>query len=176
MQRPSRRQILQANAAVSLGAIAGYSALRSAESTAGQNFTRLQRTALYFGDDVGLTIPDEIQTIRATNNADLIILTDTTDVSAEQVVEWLAAERTLALLGGSIERIWLVWARSDPSDDTYVGDATSDSEPDPYLLVGTAGGPNVTTYRRSWGDSPRDRDILRALDEVLVEIENRTPQ
>jgi hypothetical protein len=33
----------------------------------------------------------------------------------------------------------------------------------------------MKTYRRSWSDSPRNRDILRALDETLVAIENETP-
>jgi hypothetical protein len=33
----------------------------------------------------------------------------------------------------------------------------------------------VETYRHSWADDPRDRDVLRALDESLVASEEATP-
>lgn len=70
VQRPPRRRILQAAAAASLGTTAGCSAVRGTDAPAAQEYEQLHRTAVYVGDGVDLTIPDELQTVRATNNAD----------------------------------------------------------------------------------------------------------
>jgi len=154
----------------------GCSALptESAESE-GLTFERLDTTGVYAADEVELSMPPEIETVDATHNADLLLLPDNTNVDPERAVKWFADDRVIALLGDSSEATWLSWARSDEFRDAFENEGHSDSEPDPSLVVGAKTGLYVTTYRRSWSESPRDRDILRALDEVLVAIEKKTP-
>lgn len=97
-------------------------------------------------------------------------------VDAEQAVEWLADESALTLLGDEAESTWLAWVQSDACADTFDAQGFGDAEPDPDLLVAAAIGLDTPRYSRTWSDGPRDRDVLRALDETRVDIENRTPQ
>lgn len=154
--------------------VAGCSALQTDEPAEDQQYTALLTTAVYVADDAELSIPEEIQTVNAANNADLIVVPDDTDVDAEQAVEWLADGRAIAVLGDGSEATWLAWAQSDPFADAFDQNGLSDSEPDPYLLVAAADGLKVPTYRRSWGDGPRDRDVLHALDEILADVDTPT--
>ena len=112
----------------------------------------------------------------APTNADLLVLPGDTDVGAERAVDWLAADRVLALLGEAAEPTWLSWARSDVYRDAFEGEGVGDGDPDPQLLVAGTVGLHVTTYRRTWSDGPRERDVLRALDETLVDLAGRTPR
>lgn len=43
------------------------------------------------------------------------------------------------------------------------------------LVVAGAIGLQLHTYRPSWGEPPRNRDVLRALDEDLVDLATTTP-
>lgn len=176
----SRRQTLAGTGATLIGAIAGCASLPvdgfEDEPTESREYERLQRTAVYVDDDVDLSIPDAVPTVSAPNNADLIVLPGATGVSAEQAVDWLADERVLALLGDESESTWLAWARSDVYADAFRGAGVSDSEPDPDLLVAAAVDVTVTTHRYTWAEGPRDRDVLRKLDEALADIQARTPQ
>lgn len=171
---PRRRVVAGASAALA-SLVAGCVSLPDEEPPADRSFDRLHLTAVYLDDGVDLSLPEEVPTVTATNNADLIVLPGETTVGARQAVDWLAADRVLALVGGSSEATWLDWARSDAYRDTFGGEGGADAEPDPYLLVGAAIGTRTTTYRHSWSDTPRDPDLLRALDEVLVDLEARTP-
>lgn len=174
--RLTRRQTLSGTGAALVGALAGCGTFRDDGPPDDQEYERLQVTALYIEDGVDLSVPDEVQTVTASHNADLILLTDDTSIDADQAVDWLAEDRVLGILGDGAEATWLTWARSDTFRETFRGDGAGDSEPDPYLVVATAIGLDATTYRHSWSGRPRDRDLLRALDEVLVDIESRTPQ
>jgi len=78
-------------------------------------------------------------------------------------------------LGDDAEPTWLDWEASDAFDDAFDNRGAADSDPDPDLLVGVTFESRTATYRRSWADGPRDRDLVRALDEILVEIAERTP-
>ncbi len=175
-RRLTRRRVLTGGGAVVAGAMTGCSALSGGESTDDLTFTRLDQTAVFVADGVDLAVPEEVPTVSATNNADLLVLPADTDVGSEQAVDWLANERVIAVVGGDAESTWHGWARSDEFEDAFRRDGFSDSEPDPSLLVGAAVGLDVTTYRHSWADGPRNRDVLRALDEDLTDIESKTPQ
>lgn len=176
MRDYTRRSVLGAGGIALLTPFAGCSALSTKSSNADDlTFERLDTTAVYAADAVELSMPEEIGTVSATHNADLILLPSDTDVGADQAVEWFADERVIALLGDSAEATWLAWARSDAFREAFKNDGYADSEPDPSLVVGAKVGLYVTTHRRSWSGSPRDRDILRALDDVLVAIETETP-
>lgn len=176
----TRRQALAGTGATLVGTIAGCASLPDEESEdgpAGESaYERLQRTAVYVDSDVDLSIPDDVPTVSAPNNADLIVLPGDTEVGAERAVDWLADERVLALLGDESEPTWLAWVRSDVYTDTFRGEGAGDAEPDPNLLVAAAIDVTVTTYRFTWGEGPRDRDVLQRLDETLDDIQARTPQ
>lgn len=171
----TRRQALAGAAVATLGAVAGCG--RAAPDSSGdRSHAVLHQTPTYVADGVDLTVPEEIPTVNATNNADLLVLPGDTDVEAQRAVDWLAADRAVALLGDGAERTWIAWARSDAYAETFDDRGFGDSEPDPQLLVGAAVGPHVSTYRHTWGNGPSDRDVLRALDEDLADIEAATPR
>lgn len=177
MRGPTRRSALHAAGLALLGSLTGCSTLPTEPSgTDDLDFERLDSVAVHVADDVDLSMPDEVETVNARHNADLLILADGTDVEVDQVIEWLDDENAIALLGDGAEATWLSWARSDAFEDAYANEGVSDAEPDPYLVVGARIGLHVTTYRRSWADGPRDRDVLRSLDEILVDIEEETPR
>lgn len=176
MRDYTRRSALRAGGIALLAPIAGCSALSTESSDVDDlTFERLDTTAVYAAEGVELSMPEEIGTVTATHNADLVLLSSDTSVGAEQAVEWFADDRVIALLGDSSEATWLSWARSDAFREAFRNEGYADSEPDPSLVVGAKVGLYVTTHRRSWSGSPRDRDILRALDDVLVAIETETP-
>jgi hypothetical protein len=171
----TRRQALTGIGAAVMGAIAGCGGL-SNDQPDELEYTVLHQTPTYVADDVALAVPDEIPAVSARNNADLLVLPGDTDASPEQAVDWLAADRTVALVGTTAESTWIGWVRSDAYADTFDDQGVADSEPDPQLLVAAAVGLRVPTYRHSWGNPPSDRDILEALDETLADVETRAPQ
>ncbi|NHN47965.1 hypothetical protein G9464_10195 [Halostella sp. JP-L12] len=169
----SRRDVLAAAGATLAGTVAGCAALPDGESADDLEFDRLQRTAVYLDGGVDLSVPDDVSTASAPNNADLVVLPGDPDTDAEQAVDWLADERVLALFGAGAEGTWTEWVRSDAYAETFDDGGYGDAEPDPDLLVGAAVGLDVARYDQSWSDGPRDRDVLRALDETLIDIEER---
>lgn len=171
----TRRRALASVGVALLGAVAGCSDFTE-PSTEEQSYPTLRQTPVYVADGVELSIPENVPTVSATTNADLLLLPGDTDVAAEQAVDWLAADRTIALLGNAAERTWIDWAGSDAYADAFEDRGLADGDPDPQLLVGAAVGLHVPTYRHTWGNEPDDRDILEALDEDLADIEERTPQ
>lgn len=176
MRPCTRRSALCAGSTALLGLFVGCSALPAGSAgTEDPTFERLDTTAVYVDDEVELSMPAEIETVGATHNADLLVLPGDTDADAEQAVEWFADDRVVALLGDSSEATWLSWARSDAFRDAFENQGYSDAEPDPSLVIGAKVGLYVKTYRRSWSGVPRDRDVLRALDESLVDVEEETP-
>lgn len=176
MQQYTRRDTLLAGSIALLGSLTGCSAFQTDESDAEDlTFERLDVTAVYVVDDVEVSMPAEVETVDNTYNADLLVLPGDTDADADQAVEWLADDRVLALLGNSAEQTWISWARSDAFDDTFSNEGYSDAEPDLQLVIGAKIGLYVKTYRHSWSGGPRDRNVLTALDESLVAIEQETP-
>ncbi|GAB7012204.1 hypothetical protein [Halolamina salina] len=171
-----RRRALAAISATVTAAVAGCSNLPGTDDTTEElTFDELHQTPTYVADGVDLTLHEEVPTVSATNNADLLLLPGDTDVAAEQAADWLAADRAIALLGDDAEPTWLDWEASDAFDDTFENRGAADSDPDPDLLVGVTFENRTATYNRTWADGPRDRDLIRALDEILVEIAARTP-
>lgn len=108
-------------------------------------------------------------------DADLLVIPGDTTIGAAQAVEWLTDDRVLALLGSTAEATWLDWAQSEPFAEAFDPGGYADGEPDPLLLVAAKVGQDVPTYRHSWGGTPRNRDLLRAMDEDLAAIASRTP-
>lgn len=176
MQHCTRRRVLRAGGATFLASLAGCVALPTDASDAEEpSYENLDATAVYVADEVELSMPAAIETVDATHNADLLVLPGETTADADQAVEWLAAGRVLALLGDGAETTWLSWAQSDVFRDSFENRGYGDAEPDPSLVIGAKIGLYVETYRHSWVDEPRDRDVLETLDESLVAIETATP-
>lgn len=172
MSRLTRRRALGGAAAL-LGALAGCSALPD-ERDDDPSYDRLARTATYVSPEADLALPDELPRVDTTHNADLLVLPGDTAHGPDQAADWLAADRVVALLGDGAERRWLDWAHSD-AFDAFGNGGYGDAEPDPTLVVAALVGTIVHTYRHSWADPPRDRDVLRALDEDLGDAAEETP-
>jgi hypothetical protein len=171
-----RRRALAAISATVTAAVAGCSSLPTPGNTSEELvFDELHQTLTYVADGVDLTLHEEVPTVSTTDNADLLLLSGDTDVAAEQAADWLAANRAIALLGDDAEPTWLDWEASEAFDDAFENQGAADSDPDPDLLVGVTFENRTVTYRRTWTDGPRDRDLVGALDEVLVDIAERTP-
>lgn len=175
MEHPTRRRLLQSGGALSIASLAGCSAAFEGSPTATPTpeYERLPRTAVYTADDVGIRLPEHVQRVEAATNADLAVLHGNPAVDAEQAVTWLADERAVALLGERAQETWLEWTESEAYRDTFGTGGRSESDPAPHLLVAAAVETDVSTYRYSWGDLPSNGEVLRALDDALVEIEER---
>ena len=116
----TRRNALRACGIAALSSLAGCSALsRDGSDTETPSYERLDVTPVYVADGTDLTTPTEIETVDATNNADLLVLPDDTDTDAKQAVEWLIEDRVIALLGERAEVPWLSWTRSDAFTDVF---------------------------------------------------------
>lgn len=172
-----RRRLLAAAGASLAAAVAGCSSLpgMGEDTPADLSFEKLHQTPTYVAEDADLSMPEEVPVVEA-NNADLLVLPGDTGVDAQQAADWLAADRAIALLGDAAEPTWIDWERSDAFHQTFENKGYGDSSPDPDLLVGAAVGMRTTTYNRTWSDGPRERDLLRALDETLVDLAQRTPR
>ncbi|QKY20125.1 hypothetical protein B4589_006930 [Halolamina sp. CBA1230] len=169
-----RRRLL---AATLTTAVAGCSTLPVTGSTAEQLvFDELHRTPTYVADAVDLTLHEEIPTVRKPDLAELVLLPGDTEVGPEQAANWLTDDRSIALLGGAAEPTWIDWEESDAFAETFENEGIGDSEPDPQLLVGVTFENRTSTYGRTWADDPGERDLIQALDEILVSIEERTPR
>lgn len=167
---PTRRQVLAGTAATSVASLTGCTTLRGEGSTDEPSYERLPQTAVYVDDGVDLTLPDEVETVRGEENADLLLLPDDTGVSADTAVDWLVDERAVALLGDDAQDTWLDWTESEAYRNAFESRGRGEASPAPQLLVGAYGDGHVTTYRKTWANGPDDRDVLAELDEILVEI------
>lgn len=177
MEKPTRRRLLQTAGTLPAVSLAGCAAVFEGPQTATSTpaYEQLPQTAVYTDDDVGIRLPESVPRVEAPTNADLVVLHANPAVEAEQAVTWLADERAVALLGDRAQETWLDWARSDAYRDTFEGGELAEADPAPHLLVAAASDTNVSTYRYSWGDQPSNGDLVRALDDAMVEIVNETP-
>lgn len=171
-----RRRFVAAAATTLTAAVAGCSTLPgTGDTTEELTFDELHQTPTYVADGVDLTLPDEVPTVSEPGDADLLLLPGDTDVDPEQAAEWLTEDRKIGLLGEAAEPTWIDWEESDAFEETFDNQGIGDSEPDPQLLVGVTFDNRTSTYGRTWADGPRERDLIRALDEIMVDIAERTP-
>lgn len=123
--------------------------------------------ALYVAPGVGVDVPERLEAVPATHNADLLVFPDETDTDAGQAVDWLAAGRSIALLGPEAESTFHGWARSDPYRDAFTG-GSADAEPDPDLLVAVPQDALVSTHQYTWATEYADREVFEALDDAFA--------
>lgn len=167
----SRRETLYISGVALLSSLSGCpDSLSDTSTPEEQTFDRLDTTTVYVADSVELSLPPAIQTVTEPSNADLLILPDDTAVDAQRAVEWLLADRIIALLGDDSQPKWLSWVQSDAFRDTFENGGYAKSKPTPYLVVGAKIGQYYKPYSASFGGEPNDQSILRALDDDLVDI------
>lgn len=174
---PLHRRRLLAGAATLTAAVAGCSGVPATDDTPeALQFEELHQTPTCAAEAVDLALPDEVPTESDPDDAELLLVPGDTNVDAQQTADWLAADRAIALLGDDAEPTWIDWKRSDAFAEAFENEAVADNDPDPQLLVGVAVESRTATYNRTWADGPRERDLLRALDEILVDVVERTPR
>lgn len=170
-----RRVLAAAGAALTVG-LAGCWGAEPEEPEDHGGYEHLRRRTVHVDGSVDLSVPDDVPTAGAREDADLLVLPGDTDVGVDRAVEWLADDRVVALLGEDAEATWLAWEDGDAYRDAFGGEGAADAEPDPDLLVAAAVGDRVTTYRYTWGNEPDDHDVLGKLDGALADLEDRTPR
>lgn len=172
MKNATRRRLLQTVAALSTVSLAGCGAQfgDAQTATATPGYEQLTQTAVYTSEDVGIRLPEDVEQVATATNADLVVVHGNPDVDAEQAVAWLTDERVVALVGDRAQATWLDWAESEDYRNAFESQGRAAADPAPYLLVAAASGTDVSTHRFSWGTEPSNEDVVRALDEALVEI------
>lgn len=178
MKNPTRRRLLQTAGALSTVSLAGCTAMvdSSRTATSTPEYEHLPQTAVYTDDDVGIRLPESVPRVDAPTNADLVVLHGNPEEEAEQAVDWLAGDRAVALLGDRAQETWLEWAESEAYEETFESNGRAAADPAPHLLVAAASDTDVSTYRYSWGDQPSNGDVVRALDDAMVEMATETPE
>lgn len=172
MEQPTRRRLLQTAGTLPAVSLAGCAAMLDSSQTATSTpeYEQLPKTAVYTDDDVGIRLPETVTRVEAATNADLIVLHGNPEVEAEQAVNWLADERAVGLLGDRAQETWLDWGESEAYEETFENEGRAAADPAPHLLVAAASDTTVSTHRYSWGDQPSNGDVVRALDDAMVEI------
>lgn len=172
----SRRHTLTALGTVLTGALAGCTSVIDGNGTpTEQSYPHLEQTQVYLDDTVELSLPNAVPTVTEPDAAGLIILPGQTDAEADTVVDWLANDRVIALVGEGAENTWISWVQSDAYGETFDTAGYGRSNPKPDLLIAAAIVSNVTRFNKTWGNGPDDIDIIRKLDETLADIDALTP-
>lgn len=176
---PTRRCLLVGAGAALLGATAGCANVTGrwvgSEDGEDRELRRLDETTTYRADGVNLTLPETAPVAGTVAEAELVLLSGDTDAEAERVVDWLAGGKRLALVGTESEPTWIEWARSDTFTDAFDNEGYGDGSPDPQLLAAHAIEGFVHRYNHTWANGPDEQQLVWALDEILVEMDRRTP-
>jgi hypothetical protein len=175
MRPPTTRRGLLAGAGALTAALAGCSTLRDDGPTpTPEPLDDLRAATVYVADGVVLSFPTFVERTDDPAAADLLVLSEDTDVSAEQVVAWLQDDRAVALVGDDPQATFLEWTDSEAFGEAFRG--FSESDPPPDVVVVGADGRALETYRATWGDGPTDEKVVRALEDGLESLaETPTP-
>jgi hypothetical protein len=171
--RCSRRRVIAGLGAAVSAALAGCGSTNDDSTPAEPTFDRLDATSVHVDDGVDLSLPAAVSTVENTHNAELLVLPGDAAVGTERVADWLADGKSLGLLGQEAEATWLEWARSEAVREHFDTQGVSDADPDPQLVVAAAVGLSLPTFRSTWSDEPTGRDVMKALDDALVDISDR---
>jgi hypothetical protein len=169
----SRRRVLAGlGAAVSAG-LAGCGSTDDDGTPEKPDFERVDATSVHVDDGVDLSVPAPVSTVEHTHNAELRVLPGDAAVDAEQVADWLADEKILALFGPAAQSTWIEWASSDAVDEHFDTSGVSEAEPAPQLVVAAAVGLSLPTFRTTWDDEPTGRKVWTAIDDALADVKGR---
>ena len=170
-----RRRLLAGAGAALLGAAAGCSSLGGASEPEKPDIDRLTELAVYRVDGVELTFPEGVSIVEAPEDAFVVVLPGETDVGPERAASWFTAGRVVTLIGDGAEPTYLDWLGSDTFGETFDNQGVGDASPDPQLLAANAVDRFLYRYGRTWEGGPSDTDLLEGLDEILIEMESKTP-
>lgn len=177
MSRRTRRAAL----AAATGALAGFSGCVGAVRTAGRtrtdepSYERVQATAVYRAEGVGLGLPAGVETVADPAEAGMVLVPDETDVNAETVVRWLSARRVVAIVGANALATWLDWTGTDAYRSRY-GDTFGETRPPPRVVVAGAIDGEVTAFRYGTaGGTPTADQVREALETGLASLRPATP-
>lgn len=170
-----RRRLLAGAGAALLGAAAGCASLGGASEPEEPDIDRLTELAVYRADGVELAFPEGVNTVDEPEEAYVVVLPGDTDVGPEQAAEWFTAGRVVALIGDGAEPTYLDWRRSDTFGEAFENGGLGDASPDPQLLAAESVDRFLYRYGRTWEGGPSETQLLEGLDEILVEMESRTP-
>jgi hypothetical protein len=171
---PLRRRALLATTGSTVGtAIAGCSGFGGSD-TPEEPFGTLDRETLYVDERVALSVPDAVSTTTDPADAGLVVLPGDTDHSPTQSAEWIAGGSSVALLGEGCGETWNSWVMTGAYATNFDVMGAEWGQPGADLVVGAAVGLNLVTYGESWEATPSDREVLRELDSIATDIEERT--
>jgi hypothetical protein len=176
MNSQSRRGFVKSMSILPVVGLSGCARFAHSDSNTTNNspeYYRLNNTAIYIADGVGLRLPEEANRMYRPESAELLILHGNLSVTPDQVVEWLREGRIIALLGERAESSWFDVIQSEAYREAFPTGGAGDADPDPQLLVAVAFGNRTDTYRKTWGNQPDNDELLVALDERVTEIESR---
>lgn len=166
-----RRRFLAGVASGAVGIVSGCTD-DVQPSTATYEYEKIDNWSVYAGPEVGISFPDEIQTVATPEDANLLFLSDTVDMKPDQPIEWVADGRVVAIIGDSPEEVWLSWRRSEAFSSTFGSQLISEgsSSPDMLLIYYNGSVVSKATYAKSGIDrnpDPTSSELLRAVDKLL---------
>ncbi len=167
-----RRALLAAAVSAAGTAVAGCVGL-GGNDTQEEPFGTLDGETLYVDDGVGLSVPNAVSTTTEPSEAGLVVLPGDTDRSPTQSAEWIADGSSVALLGEGCGETWNSWVTTGAYATNFDVMGAEWGQPGADLVVGGALGLNLVTYGRSWEESASDREILRELDGIAADLEER---
>ena len=170
---PRRRLLLVGGVSTVGTVLAGCSGL-DGSTTQEQPLGTLDRETIYVDDGVPLSVPDSVSTVTEPTDAGLVVLSGDTDRSPTQTAEWISDGSSVALLGDGCGETWNSWVTTGAFATNFDAMDAEWGQPGADLVVGTAIGLNLVTYGRTWEESPSDREVLRELESIAVDIEERT--
>lgn len=168
-----RRRTLLATGSVLTAALAGCGGLGGSD-TPDQPFATLDRRRVYVDDGVDLSVPESVSTGSEPADAGVVVIPGDTERSPILTAEWIADGSSVALLGDGCGSTWNSWVMTSAYATNFDVMGAEWGNPGADLVVGAAIGLNLVTYGRTWEDTPSDRDVLRALEEIAADIERRT--
>ena len=174
-----RRSLLASLGATGLAAVAGCGALGGDDTPDEQSsmeYDDLAARNLYLASGVSVSLPADVTEVAAPDEADLVVLQDTTDVGADTGIEWLASGTGVAFVGSEGQSALLDWMESDAYDEAFESRGVGEGSPPPdFMLAFGIDRQYISTYSYTWNDDAgtTDERILDGIEESLHDLQNR---
>ena len=116
----TRRRFLAALTIPAVGAAAGCQVDISVGSTpTPEPLDAVRHERVYVADSLSLSTPDGVYSAASPGEADVVVVPGDTDRSNATIVDWLAADRYVAFVGGAAQDTWHAVQRSDAYAATF---------------------------------------------------------
>lgn len=174
-----RRTLLAALATGGLISVTGCSDLHGWDTSGDRTppeYDALSAQRVYLAPGVELTLPTDVSHVDGGEQATVVVLPDTTDVSPDQGIDWLATGTAVAFIGSEGQATLVEWLESDAYAKRFDANGVAVSAPPPDFLVAVGVDQEyVSKHGFTWADTsdPDDGRYLMALEEALEDAENR---